>query len=106
MLKSSKESTYAPPGSSVRPSTRGPLLCFTCIPSRFVFVILSFFGFVLAYAYKVVISVAIVAMVGLPPRNNSDTALPDTCPHTDSSNASSVRKIGEFSHWDDHTQVG
>ena len=105
MFDSSEALTSAPPGSSGRGSTRGPSLCRTCIPSRFVFVILSFFGVVLAYAYKVVISVAIVSMVGLPPKNSSQTALPDTCPPTESSNSSNVTKIGEFSRWDDHTQA-
>ena len=38
--------------------------CYNLIPTRFVFVFLGFIGFNLIYSYKVVLSVAIVAMVG------------------------------------------
>ncbi|CAG2114630.1 unnamed protein product [Medioppia subpectinata] len=37
--------------------------CFSAIPMRFVFVFMGFFGFNLVYGFKVVLSVAIVAMV-------------------------------------------
>ncbi|XP_054157706.1 sialin-like [Oppia nitens] len=77
------------------------------IPTRFVFVFFSFFGFVLAYAYKVVLSVAIVSMAGEKPKTNG-SRLDDTCWTNDSFSASlakSDHKVGEFSQWDDHTQA-
>ena len=49
--------------------------CYNAIPTRFVFVFLGFFGFNLVYAYKVVLSVTIVAMVG----HNSSEHYSDEC---------------------------
>ncbi|CAG2163528.1 unnamed protein product [Oppiella nova] len=74
------------------------------IPARFVFVLFSFFGFVLAYAYKVVLSVAIVSMVGQQESENS-TRLADMCWTNSSANSRSRVKSGEFSDWDDDTQA-
>lgn len=102
MFESSQSLTSSPPD---RGRKRGPKLCFTCIPSRFVFVILSFFGVVLAYAYKVVISVAIVSMVGLPSKNTSLATIPDTCPAVDNSSLFNQAQEGEFKDWDDGTQA-
>ena len=81
--------------------------CYSYIPSRFVFVGLSFFGVVLAYAYKVVLSVAIVSMVGQIHHNSNSTNETDVCPLEESSttNSSSNEKQGEFYDWDDHKQA-
>ena len=75
--------------------------CYNAIPTRFVFLFLGFIGFNLIYAYKVVLSVTIVAMVGHQ-SNNSDYS--DDCkdPWTNTTtanhgnNTEQSQKIGDF----------
>lgn len=60
--------------------------CYNLIPTRFVFVFLGFVGFNLIYSYKVVLSVAIVAMVG---RSESNSDFSTECESSESSSNSS-----------------
>ncbi|CAG2103965.1 unnamed protein product, partial [Medioppia subpectinata] len=78
------------------------------VPARYLFIMLSFFGFVLAYAYKVVLSVAIVSMVGHTD-TDSQTKSTDTC-FVSTGNATQTPGAttpapGEFSDWDSDTQA-
>ncbi|XP_027204217.2 sialin-like [Dermatophagoides pteronyssinus] len=66
------------------------------IPARFIFIFLSSFGFFLVYAYKVVLSMAIIAMVKTSNVNKNVTKisliLNDKCPGTEEIN----NIVGEF----------
>lgn len=61
------------------------------IPTRFVFVLMSFLGFNMLYALRVNLSVAIVPMVRQDIVNDTDT------------NQTSTDTVGEF-HWNERTQ--
>jgi MFS family permease len=76
-------------------------LCYSFIPARVVFVFLGFLGFCLVYAYKVVLSVAIVSMAGHNITAN-ETGLHE-CNRNATDKKSQIE--GEFHDWDDHTQA-
>jgi len=73
-------------------------LCYSLIPARIVFVLLGFSGFCLMYAYRVVLSVTIVAMVG---QENSTQESYD-CPVDNMTYGE--YKDGEF-NWDTEQQA-
>ena len=76
--------------------------CYSFIPSRFVFVFLSFVCVFLTYAYKVVLSVAIVSMVGNSHKNITSTF--DTCLTNETINEVKEETPGEF-NWDKSTEA-
>lgn len=72
------------------------------IPTRFVFVFLSFIGFCLLFSYKTLLSVALVAMIGQS-TNNSDSGT--ECRAENGNTSSSARALrGEFD-WDGDQQA-
>ena len=71
------------------------------IPARYLFVFMGFTAFNLVYAYKVVLSVAIVAMTGHQTDNNNNTI--SECLVNNSGNGSSSVKPGEFA-WTSNQQ--
>jgi ACS family sodium-dependent inorganic phosphate cotransporter-like MFS transporter 5 len=74
-------------------------LCYSFIPARVIFVIMGFTGFCLIYAYRVVLSVAIVAMVG----QVNSTEESNDC-HVDSNKTESHIINREFD-WDSEQQA-
>lgn len=71
------------------------------IPARYLFVFMGFTAFNLVYAYKVVLSVAIVAMAGHQTDNN--TIVISECLVNNSGSNSSLVKPGEF-EWTSNQQ--
>jgi ACS family sodium-dependent inorganic phosphate cotransporter-like MFS transporter 5 len=65
-------------------------------------VFLGFLGFCLVYAYKVVLSVAIVSMAGH--KNTINETGPHECYDLNKNDTKSYHE-GEFHDWDDHTQA-
>lgn len=49
--------------------------CYGVIPARFIFLFMSFFGCFLAYAYKVILSVTIVPMLGHKQVNHTNSSV-------------------------------
>lgn len=66
------------------------------IKARYLFVFMGFTAFNLVYAYKVVLSVAIVAMVGHQTDNNNNTNVTGQCLASNSGSDSSSVKPGQF----------
>lgn len=70
------------------------------MPTRYVFVVLGFLGFNLVYAYKVVLSVVLVAMVNTTSAINDTSMIGIECSFANSSHNTIVdQKEGEF-NWD------
>ena len=74
--------------------------CQSCIPVRYVFVLLTSMALFLVYAFKGFLGVAIVAMVSH--KNLSETIDGSDCPADDSLGSSDLN--GEFD-WDDYQQA-
>jgi ACS family sodium-dependent inorganic phosphate cotransporter-like MFS transporter 5 len=75
-------------------------LCYSCIPARIIFIFLTFLGICLVYAFKSLLGVAIVAMVG----HNSTTENSSHECHTEDGSHENSYSVGEFD-WDDHQQA-
>jgi len=74
--------------------------CYSFIPARAIFVFLTFLGLCLAYGFKGVLGVAIVAMVK---HNDTTDNLGHECLGDDNQHENSYTR-GEFD-WDDHQQA-
>jgi ACS family sodium-dependent inorganic phosphate cotransporter-like MFS transporter 5 len=70
--------------------------CYTFIPARFVFIFLGFIGFNLLYAYKVALSVALVAMVTHSTNSSDDSSSECQVTQNNSTNDTETTGEGEF----------